>query len=216
MARKTNLGIYKAAQEKWDKANSPHLPQFPFSVLYQESRLEWLKLKVKDFEVTELVRVDLLPFLRKKEFGTAEKLLLSQVGPDRIFHRTKLTGVFTFECNGKQTKRTIDIAPRAVDSDIANDPYNQPEDTDPVYYDDNDGDGPYIQVLSTNVPEDVVLRYVKYPEPYKLIEDPEGFTEEEEAQQNEIIDIAVAKYLGRSRDFQGMQAQELEIQNRGI
>lgn len=216
MAKKTNKGIYVAAQEKWDKANSPHMTEFAFQLLYQESRLEWMKLKVKDFEVTEQVRVDLFPFVRKKVLGKTDKILLTAVAPDRIFHRTKLTGVYTFECNGKQNKRILDIVPRAVDSNISNDPYNQPDDTEPAYYDDNDGAGTYIQILSTSIPEEVTLRYIKYPNPFDLLDQPDGLTEEEEAQQNEIIDIAVAKYLGRTRDFQGMQAQENEIQNRGI
>lgn len=215
MARKTNLGIYKAAQKKWDKANTPHQTQAAFLLLYSESRLEWMKLKVKDFEVTEQVRTDLLPFIRKKDFGTTDKVILKNIGSDRIFARTKLTGVFTFECAGKKTKRTLDIPPRSVDSDIFNDPFNQPDDTDPCYYDDNDGAGPYMLILSTNVPENVVLRYIKYPEPYELLDRPNDVTEEDELQQDEIIDMAVAKYLGQIRDFERMQAQQLEIQKQG-
>lgn len=212
MARKTNLDIYKAAQEKWDKANKPHETQDAFKLLYEEARLEWLKLKAKDFETTELVRKDLWPFIRKKEFGTTDKIFLDSVLPDRIFIRTKLTGDYVFECNGTRTTRNLTINPRAVDSDISQDPFNQPHDTEPVYYDDSEGKRTFMDILTPSTPQNVILRYVKYPEPYQLLDLPFGYTEEDEDQQNEIIDMAVEKHLAKIGDYQKMQAQAIELQ----
>lgn len=216
MAKKTNLEIYNAAAVKWDKARRPDQSRTDFKLRYEEARLEWLKLKMKDFEVTEFTRMDLLPFLRQKDFGTTNRVYLRAVLPDIIFARTQLTGVYKFECNGKITPRTLPIIPRRVDSDIFQDPFNQPIDTDPVYYDSSDATGQYIQILSTSVPEDVTLRYVKHPAVYDLILNPNGYTEEGEAQQNEIIDIAVQMYLQSIRDFETMQAQQLELQSKGM
>lgn len=216
MAKKTNKGIYKAAQVKWDKANRPHQSEPDFVLRYEEARLEWMKLKVKDFEVTEFARVDLLPFIRSKNFGSTNRISSGAVAPDRIFARTSLTGVFNFECNGKVTPRTLKITPRSQDTDDETDPFNQPIDTDPMYEDDNEGAGEFIQILSQSIPSNVILKYIKYPEPYNLRNAPDGTTEEDELQQNEIIDLAVEKYFASTRDFQAVQAQSLETQSKGI
>jgi hypothetical protein len=216
MAKKTNLGIYKAAQVKWDKARRPHQSAADFQLRYEESRLEWMKLKIKDFEVSELVRADLWPFIRRKDFGDTNRIYINGVSPDRIFARTRLSGDYDFECNGKVTRRTLPIVPRSVDSDIFQDPYNQPIDTDPIYQDKNDGTGTFMEILSPSVPKNVVLEYIKYPEPYLLTTNPDGFTEEDEVQQNEITDIAVQKYLASIGNYQAMQAQQLETQTSGI
>lgn len=215
MAKKTNKEIYLAAQVKWDKARRPHQSEPDFKRRYEESRLEWLKLKYKDFEVTEAVRSDLRPFIRNYTFGATNKVLLSQT-TSKFLYATKLTGDYTFECSGKQTVRTLAITPRQIDTDFMLDPYNQPDDTEPVYIEENDGDGIYFKILSDSIPTNVVLRYIKAPEIYDLQNSPNGFTEEDEMQQNEIIDLAVEKYLIAIGDFQTMQAQQLELANKGI
>ena len=214
----TNIEIYKYAQVLWDKSNSPHEPPLNFKRRYEDARMEWIKLKFKDFEVSELVRSDLWPFIREKGFGSTKILRFNDVAPDKLLYKTAVHGDYSFSCNGRTNTYTLPIVARTIDNmnAIGQDPFNQPDDTEPMYIESNNiTDGPHLQIQSTTVPANVVLHYIKYPEPY-LISTQGGFTEEEEMQQYEIIQLAVRSYelsIENPLRFQGMGQ---EIQQRGI
>ncbi|MCE7039242.1 hypothetical protein [Dyadobacter sp. CY312] len=218
MAKLTNLELYKYAQVKWDKSNSPHETPPDFKRRYEEARLEWMKLKFKDFEVTESVRSDLWPFIREKDFGSTKIVRFKDVAPDRLLYKTAVHGDYTFACNGKQTTYTLPIVPRTIDNmnAIGQDPWNQPDDTEPMYVEGNDGSGAYLEVHSTTVPQNLTVHYLKAPEPFGLLTDRNGFTEEEETQQYEIIDIAVKKYELSIENYGRFQGMAQEIQTSAI
>ena len=215
MAKKTNIELYKHAQVKWDKANQPHQNASDFQKRYQEARLEWMKLKWKDFETTEAARNDLRPFIREKDFGNVRVVNFSEI-PNKMFI-TAVHGNFSFSCNGKTTTYTLPIVPRSIDNfnGSTTDPFNQPDDTEPVYIERNIGSGTYIEVQSTTVPQALTVHYIKEPNPFSLVSSPNGTTEEEEAQQYEIVDIAIRKYELSNENYQRFQAMGQEISQSG-
>lgn len=218
MAKLSNLELYKYAQVKWDKSNSPHETPANFKRRYEEARLEWMKLKFKDFEVTEAVRSDLWPFIREKDFGSTKIVRFNDVAPDRLLYKTAVRGDYTFACNGKQNTYTLPIVPRTMDNmnAIGRDPFNQPDDTEPMYVERNDGTGPYLEIQSTTLAQNVTMHYIKAPDPFGLIANPNGFTEEEEMQQYEILDIAIKKYELSIENFGRFQGMTQEIQSSAI
>lgn len=213
MAKKTNLELYEQALIYLDTSNNPDVSAEEFQVLYQNARLRWIKLKYKDFERNEFVRADLRPFIREHNFGTSRILNYSAL-PEKKLYITAVLGVFDFACKGKTTSRTLPIIPKPIDiaSALLSDPLQQPNDTDPIYIEQYNGTSTYGQILSTNVPRNVVIQYIKEPNDFSLIDTPNGFTEEEEMQQNEILDIALGRKEIIDEDYQRYQAIQNELQ----
>lgn len=213
MGKLTNLELYKYAQEKYDKYNSPHIRHRAFQWMYSEARKEWLRQKLKDYETVEQVRMDLLPFNREKDFLNTKRINLNQVAPDKIEQRTGVWADFEFECNGEVKIYTFPVQPLTKDvaAVLMTDPFNQPSDEFPYYLDKNDGQ-PYLEILSTTTPQVVTLSYIKAPKDYDLINDPNGYTEEEETQQYEILDISVKKAELSIENFAKFQGMREEIQ----
>jgi len=215
MAKLTNLEIFRYASEKLDKSNSPDIQKLAFVWMYEESRLEWLRLKVKDFEVTELQRSDARAFIRDKDFGDVR-----QVNITDDLNIAFVLGVwadFDFQCGAQITTYTRPIVPFTVDEGIESlsDPFNQPDDEFPRYIERRNDAGLYFDILSTNTPKGVSVYYVKKPKPYALLTEPNGFTEEDQAQQYDIIDMVVMKYSLSIEDYNKWQATGQEVQNNG-
>lgn len=215
MARLTNLEIFKYASEKIDRSNSPDIQKLAFVWMYEEARLEWLRFKVKDFEVTELQRSDLRVFIREVDLGNTKK---AYIDPDwNLAFVMSVWADFDFECNGAINTYTRPIMPFSIDEgpEAMTDPFNQPNDEWPRYIERHDSQGLYLDLLSTNTPQGVSVFYVKKPEPYGLLTDPTGFTEEDQAQQYEIIDRAVMKYELSIENYNKYQGMGQEVSQNG-
>jgi len=215
MPKLTNLEIFRYASEKIDKSNSPDVQKLAFVWMYEEARLEWLRLKSKDFEVTEAQRSDLRIFIRDTDLGNVRKAYIN----DNL-NVAFILGVwadFDFECNGTVNTYTRPIMPLSIDeaAEAMTDPFNQPDDEFPRYVERRDAQGLYFDILSTNVPKGVSVFYVKKPNPYALLTDPNGFTEEDQAQQYDIIDRAVMKYELSIENFNKYQGMGQEVQTNG-
>lgn len=217
MAKKTNLQIYEEWQVHADVVNNPYRTPPDFQTLYQNMRLKWFKLKAKDFEVSETVRADLRPFIREKDFGNVSEVFLKKDGI-KIEYITAVHGDWKFQCNGKNTVRQLPIAPKAIDvvNAIMNDPFQQPVDTDPMYVEQNGATGIYLKILSTTTPDRVTVHYLKEPDQFDLVDNPEGFTEEEEMQQNEILDMVLGRNDIIVENFNRAQAFQNEVQSKGV
>lgn len=216
MSKLSNVELYKYAQVKYDKYASPHMTRRAFQWMYSEARKEWLKAKYKDYEVVESVRADLRPFNRDQDFANTKKINLSAIGSNKVEFITAVWGDFEFQCNGKNTIYTSAIKPVSIDqaAELMRDPFNQPDDEFPIYLDRNDGQ-PYIEILSTTTPQVVTVHYIKKPEDYGLLTNPDGLTEEEETQQYEILDISVKKVELSIENFGKFQGMREEIQGNG-
>lgn len=214
--RLTNREIYQYAQELWDKANNPHDTPAAFRRRYEDARLTWLRLKAKDFEVTEMNREDLRPFIREQNFASTREVILDE--SLKIFRITALLGDFTFECSGKRTVRTLPIKPRSIDAIGASltDAWNIPDDTEPAYYERWRNGGNVLEILSTSTPDNVVLHWIKEPDRYNLDTDQGGFTEEGREQQQEIILMAVKGYELQIENYQRFQGTAQQIQSAGF
>lgn len=212
----TNREIYRYAQELWDKANNPHDTPFAFRLRYEDARLVWLRLKAKDFEVTEMVRKDLRPFIREQKFASTREVQLTD--NLKIFRITALLGDFTFECSGKRTVRTLPIKPRQIDAVGASltDAWNVPDDTEPIYFERWLNGGNILEILSTSTPENVTLHWIKEPDRYNLDSDPDGYTEEEREQQMEIVQIALKDYELGIENYNRFQGRTQQLASSGI
>jgi len=215
MAKLTNLEIFRYASEKIDKSNSPDIQKLAFVWMYEEARLEWLRLKVKDFEVTELQRSDARAFIRDRDFGDVKQVRIT----DNL-NIAFVLGVwadFDFQCGAQVTTYTRPIMPFTIDEGVESltDPFNQPDDEFPRYIERRDDLGLYFDILSTNVPKGVSVFYVKKPNHYALLEDPTGFTEEDQPQQYDIIDMAVMKYELSIENFNKYQGSAQEVNSNG-
>ena len=217
MPKKSNEQLYDEFLTHADVANNPYRTPYQFQTVYQNSRLKWFKLKYKDFERTEAVRADLRPFIRSKEFGKGNIIPIA-ASEIKLEYITAVNGIWTFQCNGKNTERQLPIVPKPID--VANamvvDPFRQPDDTEPIYIERNEGEGFYLQILSANWPSKVFVHYLKEPEPFNLLDDPGGFTEEEEMQQNEILDMALGRHELITENMNRYQALQNEIQSKGV
>ncbi|MGG7664069.1 hypothetical protein [Dyadobacter sp. BHUBP1] len=190
------------------------MPKQAFMWFYSQARLEWLRLKAKDFEMTALQRSDLLPFVRDVDFGDTRKVYLEE--SLRIELVLGVWADFVFECNGKSTLYTSAIKPLTIDeaAEAMRDPFNQPDDEFPAYVQRNDGK-PYLDILSTSVPQGVSVHFIMKPIDYDLLGNPGGYTQEDEAQQHQIVDLAVAKYQLSIENLNQYQGSRLEIHNSG-
>lgn len=215
MARLTNEELYKYAGVKYDKSNSPHVQKKAFVWLYSQARLNWLRFKFKDFEVTNIARSDLRQFIRDFDFGDVRRVII----PDSL-NVEFVAGVyadFEFFCNGNTNLRTRPIIPFTADGGVesGSDPYWQPNDEFPSYMERNNGQEWYLDILSTNTPKGVAVFFCKKPKPFDLLENPTGFTEEDEKQQYDILDMAVRDYDAIIENYNQYQARDKQVQENG-
>ena len=194
--RLTNLELYKYAQAKYDKANSPHVTMPEFKLFYEEARSEWLNLIDKDFELTEKRRSDFRGFILGLDFAGDTKVL-----PDDVLFIKAVISTFASSCSSVPK---VPVPPRSWDeiTESLRNPFTCPTDEEPVYveYDDK------IEIYSTTVPTATKVIYVKRPKVFDLTTNPGGFTDENRGQQEMILDIALAKIkLKFSQQF-GYQA----------
>lgn len=216
MSKLTNDALYRYAQVKYDKYNTPHFTRRAFQWIYSEARREWLRLKYKDYETVEAIRSDLRPFNRSFDFSNTRRLDLSTIQPP-LEYITAVYADFNFECNGKTTPYTFAVRPFTKDNAAVSmtDPFNQPDDEFPVYLDRNENGISFLEVLSLTVPITATVEYLKSPDDFNLVLNPSGFTEEGETQQYEILDIAVKKVELSIENFAKFQAMREEIQTNG-
>ena len=215
MARLTNSQVYKYFQGKVDKANAPYIPPAQMALMYTESRLEWLRLKSKDFEVTTLQRSDLRPFIKEQDFGSV--LTVSIPNDSEILYTMGVWANFEFECKGVTRISTRPIRPLTIDeaAEIMMDPFNQPNDEFPAYVERSDNNVPYLDILCSSAPVEGTVFFIKSPKPFELLTDPNGYTDESETAQFEIIDIAVKKAELEIENLNKFQGMREEISNNG-
>ena len=215
MSKLSNIDLYKYAQGKYDKYNTPYVTRRYFQWVYSQARSEWFRLKYKDYEVSEAVRSDLRPFNRSKDFLNTSRINLNEVTPGEKFITTVYAD-FEFSCNGSDTVYTRQVKPLSKDEAATKmtDPFNQPNNEFPFYTDENDGQ-PYLQILSETAPIVTTVGYLKEPDDYKLLDDPNGFTEENESSQYEILDLAVRSVELTVENFSKFQSMREKIMTNG-
>lgn len=203
--RLTNIEIYKYAQEKYDKANNPHVTLKNFVYFYEEARNEWFALADKDFELTEKRRHDFRNFVKKTSF-TGDIYTL----PESILYIKAVYTDFSSDCLDEVYK--IPVRPLGWDeiNVTLRNPFTCPSDDNPAYV-EYDGK---LEIYSTTAPTNTTVVYIKRPEPYNPIANPDGFTEENREQQEAIIDIAVSKIklkFSQSFGYQAMKSSEIPM-----
>ena len=188
--RLTNLEIYKSAQEKWDKSSNPHVSQTDFQRIYTEARNEWLALTDKDFEVTEKRRSDFRGFVFKSTFS-GDKYSI----PEEVLYIKSVASTFSFSCDGVTQQIKVPVDPRSWDeiNEALRNPLQCPTDEEPNYVEYSEGSLNILEIYSKTAPTVTEVVFVKRPTNYDLISNPGGTTIENREQQENIIDIAVAK-----------------------
>lgn len=200
---------------KIDKYASPYWDMVDFKYRYEEARLEWLKVKAENFERDSTHIADLAPFIRVKELGVIgeDKIIrYSSILPDRIFRVTGLQGLFDFCYKKKTNTRLLPIKAKKVDyknTDMAI--MGRRSSANPTYETRNDGSGAYVVINSLLTPRNVEIHYIKEPEPFDLLDNPSGYTEEERSAQNEILDITIKKYELTTENYNRFNAMSEEV-----
>jgi hypothetical protein len=194
--RLTNEELYRYAQEKYDKANNPHVTRSNFKLFYEEARHEWLALTNKDFELTDKRRNDLRVFTKKNTF-TGDKYLI----PDDVLYIKSVNSFFVNSCNDN---RGVPVQPKGMDeiNENINNPFLCPSDEEPAYI-EYDG---FLEIVSNTMPTKSEFIFIKKPNEFDIIGNPNGFTEEDRQQQEQILDIAVAKIKLKFTQQIGYQA----------
>jgi hypothetical protein len=202
--RLTNLEIYKSAQEKYDKANNPHITQKNFVYIYEEARNEWLALADKDFEITEKRRSDFRGFISRETFQSSQKIQIN----DKVLYLKAVSAFFDFNCNGIIKELEVSVPSRSWDeiTPILRNPFYCPTNEEPVYVEYSNQIGPLIEIYSTSIPKRVDITYIKRPLPYALLTNPSGTTEENREQQEYILDLCIAKIKLKFNQQFGYQA----------
>lgn len=213
----TNIQLYNYGRKKADDSNGTFWKPPTFIQNYHEARLEWIRLKLPDFERNEAVRRDLEPFVvEPHNFGAVNRISLGA-----LLHSyaglTMIHGEWGFMCDGQITKRTLPIPPKPIEKAIPAllDFAEQPADTDPWYIEEKEGELMYIRVMSQNVPDNLTIHYVRHPKPLDLVNEPDGYTEEGQTQQLEILAIALKKMKVTSENYNSAQAIGQEIAQKG-
>jgi hypothetical protein len=195
-----------------DKANAPWFNTEEKDKFINLAQIEFLDNSYRLFEYNEEVREKLLPLVRSQSYGAGS---LSEVNLSSIVdfrYVLSLRGDFTNSCGAVTTKA---IAPVQLDDEVNNqlDPFNKNDDRSPGYVQENNGTSDLIKILSTTLPTNVILKYLKTPDDVKndILNPALNINSElSVSSHEEIVNIAVRKMLGNIQDQFGYQVQSQE------
>ncbi len=195
-----------------DKADSPWFNPSEKDKFINLAQIEFLDNSYRLFEVNEEVREKLLPLVRSINFGATTAVpSINLSAPTLVDFRyvLSLRGTYDDGC-GNDIVRAI--APIQLDDEVDNqlDPFNVNDDRNPGYIQENDGTNNLIQMISTNDPVNVTLKYLKTPVDVDITVPTN--CELSVSSHEEIVNIAVRKMLGNIQDQIGYQVQTQESQ----
>jgi hypothetical protein len=201
-----------------DKANSPWFNPTEKDTFINLAQIEYLDNSYRFFEYNEEIREKLLPLVRNTTYTSLNPILLNRINLSIITdfrYVLSLQGDYTDSCG---VKRTRSIPPIQLDDVVRNqeDPFNKNDDSNPGYIQGNNSINNEIQIISTSIPTDAILRYLKTPRNVlNDIANPANNIncELSSSAHQEIVNIAVRKMLGNVQDpgYQ-VQTQESQIQ----
>ena len=199
-----------------DKADSAWFNSEEKDTFINLAQIEFLDNSYRFFEYNEEIREKLLPLVKSFSYGAGaiSQLNLSNITDFRYV--LSLRGDTSNGCGGITTRQ---IPPVQLDDEVGNqlDPFNINDDKNPGYTQENNGVNNVINILSTNSPTNVIIKYLKTP--VNVLNDlanPANNVncELSSSSHEEIVNIAVRKMLGNIQDQFGYQvkSQESKIQ----
>ncbi len=193
-----------------DKADAPWFNPSEKDKFINLAQIEFLDNSYRLFEVNEEVREKLLPLVRSINYGAAvgtPGINLSIIQDFRYV--LSLRGSFPDGCGGRVMKP---IAPIQLDDEVANqlDPWNVNDDRNPGYTQENNGTDNILTMISSTIPIDVTIKYLKTPVNVDITVPTN--CELAVSSHEEIVNIAVRKMLGNIQDQFGYQVQSQESQ----
>lgn len=190
----TNIQVVEYIKLKHDIAGSPEFDEKEISDLFNESYLEWIDERLRAGESSERNVSLLSRLVRKKDYGSTRRLRLSLIDPAPLRIWTVLSN-FNYECKGVVSKYTRPVTPKEWDKIgvTMDNPFERPDDWFPYYTQVSEGGEPIIDIYSTTVPLESEITYVKTPEPFDAVNDPDGLTEVGLTAQYQIADIVLQK-----------------------
>lgn len=194
----------------FDKYQSPWFDDAETSTLLNTAYYEWLKLKVKKFEVDGEIRRSLIN-LTIKDTVTATAVIDLDDLSFEYYRVIALAGTWDFECNNITTRRTVPIKPISWDDYYRtnNDPFNKAEDAFPLYV-ELFSTVPQLEIKSTTVPLSVDIVYLKMPVRINLPTTANTDIEVPDDCAREIAEFAVMKELGIVESPR--QADQVQVQ----
>jgi len=207
----TNRQLYDYGRAEHDDSNGEFWKPALFVRNYEAARLKWIGKRLPLAETSEQLFRDLECFMAEPHnFGNTNRVAL-QALIHPYLGKTAVHGEWSFACNGRTTNRTLPIPPRRIEVLIPAllDYTEQPEDTDPVYIEEKEGDLMFLRILSRNVPSNLTVHYVTEPKPFRLIEEPNGYTQEGYTQQLQILSLAM---FGREITVENYNKAQAEMQ----
>lgn len=211
----TNRQLYDYARSEHDDTNGEFWKPAVFVRNYEAARLRWIAKRLPLAESDEQMFRDLEVFMAEPHnFGSTNRVALQALIYPYL-GKTAVHGEWNFVCNGRTTPRTLPIPPRRIEVLIPalTDFTEQPEDTDPVYIEEREGEFMYLRILSRNVPSNLTVHYVTEPKPFRLIEEPSGFTQEGYSQQLQIVSLAM---FGREITVENYNKAQAEMQKTAL
>lgn len=190
-----------------DESSVPFEGLDDLSLRYNKARLVWQAFHYSRFELSEISRRHLSPFLLEKKIGDTNGFYHSDIDPD-LRYINAICGDFTFQCNGSNTVRTLPISRRQITHGLEalHDPNAQPDDTDPQSIESGDEQGEYTKILSTNVPKNVIVLYLKRPKAIDIVNYPNQPLLEKEEGVHEIVNFVLKSIAYTVDDYAKFQA----------
>lgn len=193
-----------------DKANAPWFTPEEKDDFIDLAQIEYLDNSYRFFELNEEIREKLLPLVRSTTIvGPAPSINLSAINDFRYI--LSLRGDLIDNCGVLRTKA---IPPIQLDDEVNNqeDPFNRNDDENPGYTQENNGTDDLVLFVSTTDPENLILKFLKTPDPVSATLIPNVDCELADSSHEEIVNIAVRKMLGTVQDQLQYQIQSKEEQ----
>jgi len=208
----TIIEMHTACDEQMDKPGNPWFNSAQKDYWLNEAIMEFTKERYAEFEANEKRREDLISLVRKKSF-TVSIITLDNVNVPSFMYVLALSANYTDLCNNS---RSAPVKPMKWDDfyESQKDPFNVPDDENPVYLTNNDGTVDVIDIRGITTFGTADLTYLKLPATVLNDEATPANNVNCDlplATHPEIVRIAVRKMLGVTEN-PGYQVQMNEIQ----
>ena len=185
-----------------DKADSPWFNSEEKDKFINLAQIEFLDNSYRFFEYNEEIREKLLPLVKSKSYGTGSTSQLNLSDITDFRYVLSLRGDTSNSCGGFTTRQ---VPPVQLDDEVGNqlDPFNVNDNKNPGYTQENNGVNNVINILSTNSPINVIIKYLKTPNDVKndIVTPANNVScELSSSSHEEIVNIAVRKMLGNIQD----------------
>lgn len=207
MKKLTNIEVYEYVMLLNDKSRGVDFDEKEVSDLLNAAYIEWVDSLVRKGEVNDRNKTLLDQLVYKRDYGSVKKIRLSLL-PGVSFRVWNVLCNYEFECKGIKSTLTRPVVPKTHDQiGVAmSNPFESPTDWWPFYTRYSEGGAPVLEIHSDNLPKEVEVTYVKMPETFDAVNNPDGFMEVSIDAQYQVCDLLLAKMLINTENYNAAQA----------